>query len=419
MTIEHITSRQILDSRGRPTLETTVTLDTGVSGTAAVPSGASTGSHEAFELRDQSPKHYGGLGVHKAIDHVTGPIAKATKGFDVRQQRGLDSLLVELDGTVNKSKLGANALLSVSLAVSRAAAALQRQPLYRWIQQVYELPAVTANALPRPMMNVLNGGRHADTELKIQEFLIMPTGQTAAGQIERGALVYRALAELLTAKHLRTTVGDEGGFAPALTEPTVAFDFVIKAITAAGYQTPDDIEFGLDIAASEWYNASTERYDLAPNPAGLSSEGVAGLLEEWLRQYPLTLIEDPLAEDDWVGWQLITAKLGSRLTLVGDDLFTTNPDRLERGLDSHVANAVVIKPNQAGTLTEAVDTAVKARAARYALVVGNRSGETNDPFIVDLAVALGAEYLKAGAPARGERVAKYNRLLAIADELGQ
>lgn len=419
MTISEITSRAILDSRGRPTLETTVFVDTGVSGTAAVPSGASTGTHEALELRDLQSKRYGGFGVQKAIKHVVGPIAKALKGMDVRNIREIDQTMLALDGTVNKSKLGGNAILSVSLAAARAAAALEHAPLYRWLQTVFEFPEVRSDRLPRPMMNILNGGKHADTELKIQEFMVIPDGKTVAERIERGVAVYRTLAELLAEKHLRTMVGDEGGFAPDLKEPTVALDLLNRAISQAGYRAPKEIGIGLDIAASEFYTATSERYDFGDTKGGLRADGMQSIITSWLDQYPIISIEDPLAEDDWDGWQQLTAALGQRTMIVGDDLFVTNPHRLQRGIDSKVGNAVLIKPNQIGTLTETMATIQAAQSANYQTIISHRSGETNDTFIVDLAVAVGAPWLKAGAPARGERVAKYNRLIAIADELEQ
>ncbi len=417
MYITQITSRQILDSRGRPTVESTVHLDTGISATAAVPSGASTGTHEALELRDTKSKRYDGLGVLTAVKNVTGPIAKAVKDQDVRQQRAIDERMISLDGTVNKSKLGANAILSVSLAVARAAAALERAPLYAWIQQVYDFPAVRADQLPRPMMNVLNGGRHADTALKVQEFLLLPDGKSTAEQIERGVRIYRALGELLAEKKLRTMVGDEGGYAPALTETTVALDFLVKAITQAGYRAPKDVALGMDVAASEFFTPATERYAFGQTTGGLSADGMIQTLRDWVQAYPIETLEDALAEDDWTGWQALTEALGNRTTLIGDDLFVTNVHRLERGIDANVANAILIKPNQVGTLTEAIDAVVKAQAAQYGVIVSHRSGETNDDWITDIAVAVGARFLKAGAPARGERVAKYNRLLAIADAL--
>lgn len=417
MDIQAITSRQILDSRGQPTLETTVHVDTGVSGTAAVPSGASTGSHEALELRDGDQRHYLGHGVLTAVANVNGVIAKALRGVDVRDQRGIDQRLLELDGTINKSKLGANAILSVSLAAMRANAALQQQPLYRAIQTTYELPPIDPAALPRPMMNIINGGKHADDGLLVQEFMVVPDGPTVADRIERGVTVYHRLAELLKTRKLVTTVGDEGGFAPTLPNDEAALQLLVEAITAAGYQAPSDVALAIDFASSTFFDAASQRYQFGGATGGLSAVGMMGVLDEWLGKYPLISYEDPLAEDDWAGWAQLTAKLGDRVALVGDDLFVTNTNRLQRGIDEHVANAVLIKPNQIGTLSETIATIQRAQEAQYRVIVSHRSGETLDTFVSDLAVAVRAPWLKAGAPARGERVAKYNRLLQIETEL--
>lgn len=416
MRITTITSRPILDSRGRPTLETTVHLDTGVSGTAAVPAGASTGSHEALELRDHDQAHYLGFGVEQAIRHVTGPIAKALKNFDVREQSALDQAMIELDGTVNKSKLGANAILSVSLAAARANAALNRLSLYRQLQQTYDFPPVKADGLPRPMMNLINGGRHANNGLKIQEFMVVPNGRTMAERLERGVGVYHRLAELLSGQQRSTAVGDEGGYAPIFDDDEAALKTLAAAVTTSGYTLPDDVGLALDVAAATLYDPATERYAIG-QPSGLSAVGMIGWLTEWRKRYPLISIEDPLAEDDWEDWTSLTANIGSTTMIVGDDLFVTNRDRLDRGVTSHAANAIVIKVNQIGTLSEAMETIRRAHEARYAVVISHRSGETNDSFITDLAVAVGAPFIKAGAPARGERVAKYNRLLEIEQEL--
>ncbi len=417
MEIQSITSRQILDSRGRPTLETTVNLDTGVSGVAAVPSGASTGSHEALELRDGDMAHNLGQGVLKAIANVEGPIAKALRGKDIRDQRGNDSIMIELDGTMNKSSLGANAILSVSLATMRANAALQKQPLYRALQQSYAFPEIDGKKLPRPMMNIINGGKHADDGLAIQEFMIVPDGATVAERIERGANVYHALFTLLTEKKLSTLVGDEGGYAPRLSEDVAALDLLVQAIINAGYTSPADVALAIDFASSTFYDAATERYLLGNTAGGLSSTGITGLLSEWLERYPIISYEDPLAEDDWQGWHDLTQKLRDKTMIVGDDVFVTNSSRLDRGIHEGAANAILIKPNQIGTVSETIDTIQKAQAANYTVVISHRSGETLDTFVSDLAVAVGAPFLKAGAPARGERVAKYNRLLAIEQEL--
>lgn len=407
----------ILDSRGRPTLSTTVVLDTGDSGTAAVPSGASTGIHEAVELRDGDQAKYLGQGVDTAIRHVTGPIAKALKGQDVRDQRALDATMIALDGTVNKSGLGANAILSVSMAALRAHAALEKQQLFTTIQKTFELPDIDPKRMPRPMMNVINGGKHADGGLTIQEFMIVPDGPSTKVRVERGSNIYHILAGLLKEQHLVTLIGDEGGYAPKLPEDKAALDVLVQACTKAGYTMPDQVGLAIDFASSTFFDAATQRYQFGKTKGGLTAVGMTGILGEWLDQYPLISYEDPLAEDDWEGWADLTAKLGGRVRVVGDDLFVTNRSRLERGITGHVANAILIKPNQIGSVTETIDTIVAAQEAQYTIVVSHRSGETDDSFVSDLAVAVGAPFLKAGAPARGERVAKYNRLLEIEDLL--
>jgi len=417
MDIQSITARQILDSRGQPTIETTVHLDTGDSGTASVPSGVSTGSHEALELRDGDPKSYLGQGVLTAIKHVTEPIAKALKGLDVRDQRAIDQVMLELDGTVNKSSLGANAILSVSLAAMRATASLQKQSLFRTIQQTYDLPEIDVKRLPRPMMNVINGGKHADNGLTIQEFMIVPDGKTMAERIERGTVVYHQLGKLLKEKTLSTLVGDEGGYAPRLAEDAVALELLVQASTQAGYTLPEDIGLAIDFASQSFYDPATKRYQFGSTKGGLTAVGMVGVLAEWLKKFPIISYEDPLSEDDWDGWADLTKKLGKKVTIVGDDLFVTNRSRLERGISNGVANAILIKPNQIGTLSETIDTILAAQTANYTIIISHRSGETADSFISDLAVAVAAPFIKIGAPARGERVAKYNRLLAIEEEL--
>ncbi len=417
MKIQSITSRQILDSRGRPTIESTVHLDVGVSGSASVPSGASTGSHEVCELRDHDPKVYLGQGVLQAVAHVTGPMAKALKGVDIRDQKNIDRILLELDGTANLSKLGANAILSVSLAAMRACAALEKQPLYRAIQQSYELPEISPTQLPRPMMNIINGGKHADDGLTIQEFMIVPDGKTVAERIERGANVFHMLATLLHEKKLSTQVGDEGGYAPRLAEDVQALDILVQAVKTAGYTMPNDMALAIDFASSTFFDPATSRYQFGTTTGGLTAVGMAGMLAEWLERYPVLSFEDALAEDDWEGWADMTKKLGSKVMLVGDDLFVTNRSRLERGISAGVANAILIKPNQIGSLSETMNTIIAAQESNYRIIISHRSGETSDTFISDLAVAVGAPFLKAGAPSRGERVAKYNRLLEIEEEL--
>lgn len=417
MRISSISSRQILDSRGKPTLETTVHLDIGVSGVAAVPSGASTGSHEALELRDDNPKDYNGQSVRNAISNVVGPIAKALHGCDIRDQRAIDQRMLELDGTVNKSKLGANAILSVSLAVARAHAALEKQPLYASLQTTFGWPEIQRKKLPRPMMNVLNGGRHADNGLKIQEFMVIPDGPTAAIRVARGVDVYQTLGRVLREKKLSTLLGDEGGFAPTLPNDRAALDLVMTAVQTAGYTLPKQVALGLDLAASEFYDPATARYTFGETSGGLASVGMIGTLLEWLKAYPLISIEDPLAEDDWSAWTDLTAAVPKPTMVVGDDLFVTNASRLNRGIAAKAGNAILIKLNQIGTVSETADTILRAQEAGYTVVISHRSGETSDAFIVDLAVASSAPFLKAGAPARGERVAKYNRLLEIEEEL--
>lgn len=417
MRITTITSRQILDSRGQPTIESTVHLDIGISGTAAVPSGASTGSHEALELRDDNPKDYDGLSVHNAISNVTGPIAKALKDMDIRDLRAIDRRMIELDGTMNKSAYGANAILSVSLAAARAAAALGKMPLYRSLQTVYGFPDINPKKLPRPMMNVINGGRHADNGLHIQEYMVIPDGPTVAARIARGVAVYHTLGQLLREKKLATTLGDEGGYAPRLANDRAALELLVVATKKAGFSSPKQIGLGLDVAASEFYNPATERYMFGESGGGLASVGMIGTIQEWLKDFPLISIEDPLAEDDWNGWKDVTAAAGKKVMIVGDDLFVTNTSRLDRGIEAKAANAILIKLNQIGTLSETMETILRAQEAGYTPIISHRSGETSDDFIADLAVAVGAPFLKAGAPARGERVAKYNRLLAIETEL--
>ncbi len=407
----------ILDSRGRPTIEAGVALDTGDIGVAAVPSGASTGSHEAVELRDGDQARYMGLSVDRALANILGPIEKAVRGRDVRDQAGLDQVMIDLDGTLNKSSLGANAMLAVSLAAMRAHSALARQPLWRTIQQTFDFTPPVADRLPRPMMNVINGGRHADTSVKIQEFMIIPQGKTVAERIAMGATIYAKLGALLRERSLATTVGDEGGYAPRFAHDVQALQALADGVRAAGFTVGTDVELGLDLAMSEWYDEAAKRYRVGEKESGLSAAGVIGWIQEMIAAVPVASLEDPLAEDDWAEWATATEKLGTNRMIVGDDLFVTHADRLQRGIDEYVANSILIKPNQVGTLSETIKTIQLAQTAGYTVIISHRSGETNDSFISDLAVAVGASFIKAGAPARGERVAKYNRLLAIEREL--
>ncbi len=410
MKIKDIIARQILDSRGHPTIEATVHLDTGDMGTAAVPSGASTGSHEAVELRDGG-ETYNGRGVIQAVQHITGPIKKALKGIDVRDQVAVDRTMIDLDGTVNKASLGANAILAVSMAATRAHAALVRQPLWKTIRALSDL-TVADDHRPGIMMNILNGGKHADNGLNVQEYLVLPKGKTASQMIERGVSVYSALWSVLRDRHLTTLLGDEGGFAPTLADDEAALKLIMEAITKAGLVPGQDVNLGLDFAASSFFDAGKIRYMFGP-AHGLSGAGMIGVVNEWRQKYPIISVEDPLAEDDWESWSALTETMRSDISIVGDDLFVTSVERLERGIAARAANAILIKPNQVGTITETLAAIRRARSAGYQVVASHRSGETTDAFITDLAVGVGADYLKAGAPARGERVAKYNRYLEI------
>ena len=407
--IVHIHAREILDSRGNPTLETQVRLEDGSLGVAAVPSGASTGAHEAVELRDGDRARYGGKGGLHAQAHVNNEIFELLRGFDARQQGPLDQAMRELDGTENKSRLGANAILSVSLAAARAAAASEGQPLWRY------LGGQNACTLPVPLMNVLNGGAHAGNSLDIQEFMLVPVGaDTFRDALRMGAEIYHALGSLVG----HCGVGDEGGYAPSLASHEEALDLLCRAIEAAGYRPGADVYLALDAAVSAWYDAGSDRYRLPKSGKTLTREELLTYWQELARRYPLLSLEDGMGEDDEAGWQALSGSLGERVQLVGDDLFVTNPARIARGVEQKLANAVLIKPNQIGTLTETVEAVRAAQAAGWSAILSHRSGETEDSTIADLAVALGCAQIKAGAPCRGERTAKYNRLLAIEQELG-
>jgi len=409
--IEDVLAREILDSRGNPTIEVTVTVSSGAQGVAAVPSGASTGSHEAVELRDNDKKRYGGKGVLNAVRNVNETLQEALVGLDALDQVAIDELMIHQDGTPNKSKLGANAILGVSLAVAKAAANALDIPLYRY------LGGVAARTLPVPMMNILNGGKHAMDSTDFQEFMILPTGATSFREAVRmGSEVYQTLKKVLAGKQYNTNVGDEGGFAPSLGTNREAIEVILAAIEQAGYQPGTDICLGLDPAASEFYENG--QYVLAREGRTLTSAEMVAFYEEWVRQYPIITLEDGLAEDDWEGWALLTRQLGGQIQIVGDDLFVTNVERLQRGIDMGVANSILVKLNQIGTLTETLAAIDLARSARYSAVVSHRSGETEDTTIADLVVATNTGQIKTGAPARSERVAKYNRLMAIEEELG-
>ena len=409
--IEHVRARQILDSRGNPTVEVDVRLQTGALGRAAVPSGASTGTREALELRDgEAP--FGGKGVTRAVANVNGEIAEVVSGRNAADQRGLDEALIALDGTDGKSRLGANALLGVSMAVARAAAADAVQPLWRY------LGGAEASLLPVPMMNVLNGGVHADNPVDFQEFMIAPVGAGSFAQALRiGAEVYHELQRTLKLRGLGTAVGDEGGFAPALDSNEAPLELLVSSIESAGYVPGEDVAICLDPAASEFFKGG--RYVLGAEGRSLSSDE---MVDYWARipdSYPVVSLEDGMAEADWDGWGKLTERLGGRIQLVGDDVFVTNPAILREGIERGVANAILIKLNQIGTLTETLDTIALARDAGYRAVISHRSGETEDTFIADLVVATGVGQIKTGAPARTERVAKYNQLLRIEEELGE
>jgi enolase len=408
--IERVRARQILDSRGNPTVEVEIALRSGATGRAAVPSGASTGEFEATELRDGGPA-FMGKGVTKAVDNVNGEIASAIAGLDVLDQRGLDTKLRELDGTPNKSRLGANAILGVSLAAAHAAAAEERQPLWRY------LGGEAAHVLPVPMMNVLNGGAHADNSVDFQEFMIVPAGAaTFRDGLRMGTEVYHHLKKSLHDRGLSTAVGDEGGFAPDLESNEAALQALVEGIQAAGYTPGEDLVIALDPATSEIFEGGV--YDLASEGRKLSSEEMAGYWASMAEKYPIVSIEDGMDEEDWDGWKALTGQIGDRVQLVGDDLFVTNTERLKRGIDTGVGNSILIKVNQIGTLTETLDAIAMARDAGYTAVMSHRSGETEDVTIADLAVATGCGQIKTGAPSRSDRVAKYNQLLRIEEQLG-
>jgi enolase len=409
--IEDVYAREILDSRGNPTVEVSVRLMGGAEGTAMVPSGASTGAHEAVELRDGDPQRYGGKGVLAAVNNVNEVLQDALTGLNALDQVALDEQMIELDGTPNKGKLGANAILGASLAVARASAAALELPLYRY------LGGVSARTLPIPMMNILNGGKHAENSTDLQEFMVLPVGAPSLAEAVRWcAEVYHALKSVLHDRKLNTNVGDEGGFAPSLSSNRDALEVIVAAIEKAGYKPGSDICLGRDTAATEFYENG--KYVLAREGRTLSASEMISLYEQWISEYPIISIEDGLAEDDWQGWAELTKRLGGRIQLVGDDLFVTNTERLGRGLREGVANSILVKLNQIGTLTETLAAIEMATRARYSAVVSHRSGETEDTTIADLVVATNAGQIKTGAPARSERVAKYNRLMAIEEELG-
>ncbi|MGD0004649.1 MAG: phosphopyruvate hydratase [Anaerolineaceae bacterium] len=413
-TIDVVQAQEILDSRGNPTIEVEIVLEDGSWGRAAVPSGASTGIHEALELRDGDKSRYQGKGVLKAVENVNTEIVSALVGWDALEQKAIDGMLIELDGTPNKSKLGANAILGTSLAVAKAAANCLGLPLYRYIGGVY------AHVLPVPMMNILNGGAHtAWQSTDAQEFMVMPLGAvTFAEGLRWGAEIYQALKGVLKARGYVTLVGDEGGYAPSLKANVEAIEVILEAIQKAGYKAGEQVAIALDPAASELYDEETKTYNLRKEGKKLTSDEMVAFWINWINQYPIVSLEDGLAQDDWGGWKHLTAEVGSRIQIVGDDLLVTNPERVRRGIKEKAANALLVKLNQIGSLTETIEAVETCHRAGWRAVVSHRSGETEDSTIADLAVALNTGQIKTGAPARSERVAKYNQLLRIEAELG-
>jgi enolase len=410
--ITRIHAREILDSRGNPTLEAEVTLADGAFGRAAVPSGASTGSREAVELRDGDKSRYGGKGVKNAVANVNGGIADTLKGFDAADQKGLDAKLIALDGTPNKGKLGANALLGVSMAAAHAVAASRGEPLWKYLSKDGK-----PGALPVPMMNIINGGEHADNNIDVQEFMVLPVGLPSfAEALRAGAEIFHALKSVLKGKGLNTAVGDEGGFAPNLRSNIEALDTILEAVNKTGYKVGSEILLGLDAASSEFYKDG--KYDLAGEGKKYSSAEFVDLLAGWARQYPIITIEDGMAEGDWDGWKLLTDRIGDSVQVVGDDLFVTNPTIFREGIEKKIANSILIKVNQIGTLSETLEAIAMADAAKYSAVISHRSGETEDTTIADIAVATTATQIKTGSLCRSDRVAKYNQLLRIEEALG-
>ena len=411
--IVDVVARQILDSRCFPTVEVEVYLEDGTMGRAAVPSGASTGIYEAVELRDGDKDYFMGKGVLKAVENVNDTIGEELIGCNVFDQTYIDKMLIELDGTSNKGKLGANAILGVSMAVARASADELGLPLYQYIG------GVNAKQLPVPMMNILNGGEHADNNVDVQEFMILPVGAPCFKEgLRMGAEVFHSLKKVLSERGLACGVGDEGGFAPNLGSNREALELIVEAIKAAGYEPGKDVMLGLDVAASEMYNEETKKYVLAGEGKELTAAEMVDLYEDWTTNFPIITIEDGLDEEDWDGWKVLTERLGKKVQLVGDDLFVTNTERLERGIEAGVANSILIKVNQIGTITETLDAIEMAKRAGYTAVISHRSGETEDTTIADLAVAVNAGQIKTGAPSRTDRVAKYNQLLRIEETVG-
>lgn len=415
--IKSISAREILDSRGNPTVEAEVFLDKGISGVASVPSGVSVGVHEALELRDGDMSRYRGLGVLKAVANINKKINKELSGQEVSDQRNLDDLMIKMDGTPNKSGLGANATLAVSLACARAAAREAKMELFQYIAETYGFNSEKYR-LPIPSFNIFNGGKHADTNLDFQELMILPIRETSfTERVRMGAEIFYELGKVLKKAGFDTDVGSEGGYAPDINSTVQAIELMISAIINAGYEPGKDVSLGTDVGSSELYNEDTGKYIFKLDNSNFSSNTLIGLYDEWLKKFPIISIEDGLAEDDWSSWRELTKELGGKLLLVGDDLFSTDINRLRKGLKEKTANAILIKPNQVGTLSETIDCVKLAQEHNYKIIISHRSGETNDDFIADLAVAVGAEYIKAGSLSRGERLAKYNRLMKIEEDI--
>jgi enolase len=411
--IAKIQAREILDSRGNPTLEVDVWTDTGHMGRAAVPSGASTGAHEAVELRDGDAKRYLGKGVMRAVEHVNTTLHSELQGALITEQSMIDKAMVSLDGTPNKANLGANAILGVSLAIAKAAASASGLPLYRYVG------GVQANTLPVPQMNILNGGAHADNKVDVQEFMVMPVGASNFSQgLRMGAEVFHALKAVLRKRGLSTNVGDEGGFAPDLPSNEEALKLVMQAIEEAGYKPGEDIVLALDCASTEFYSSEKQRYTLESTGDVLTSDELVAMWADWAKRYPIVSIEDGMAEDDWAGWAKLTETIGEKVQLVGDDLFVTNTERLGKGINEGIANSILVKVNQIGTLTETIEAVEMAHRAGYTSIMSHRSGETEDSTIADLAVALNCGMIKTGSASRSDRIAKYNQLLRIEEQLG-
>jgi len=414
--IKELKAREILDSRGNPTVECKVTLDNGISAKASVPSGASTGIHEAWELRDEDNKRYEGKGVLNAVKNVNTKIAKKLKGVDITKQEKIDEEMIKLDGTKNKKNLGANAILSVSLACARAASVDKKKKLYEYIADTFKFNK--KYKLPTPSFNIFNGGKHADTNLDFQEFMILPLKKISfAEKVRMGAEIFHELGRVIKKAGFDTDVGNEGGYAPDIHSSVQAIELIMAAIINAGYKTGQDVGIGIDVGSSGLYNKETKKYIFKLDQANFTNNNLIGLYYEWFRKYPIISIEDGLAEDDWEGWDELTRELGSEMLLIGDDLFVTNIERLRQGLKKKVANAILIKPNQVGTLTETIECLKLAQKHNYKIMVSHRSGETCDDFIADLAVATNADYIKSGSLSRSERLAKYNRLMEIEENL--